>query len=211
MKRLLLVFLKYPRPGRVKTRLAEAIGTEEAAIAYRMMVARTLELCGDSFPEVIAIAFDPLEEESEIQVWLEPLLSAFPGEINWIPQVTGDLGRRMEVAVETTCKAHPDAVVAVVGTDMVHLDRFLVEEAWNVVEEDSNKVVFGPSEDGGYYLLALQKFESCLFREIPWSTSTTLEASLAAAEARGLATHLLEKRFDVDSIEEWKQVEPELR
>lgn len=206
MKRVILVFLKYPEPGRVKTRLATDLGPEGAALAYRKMVCRVLEQCRNARPDAIGIAFDPKEKTEEIRKWLSPWLVAFPGEITWIPQVPGDLGDRLEGAVADFFRQFGQAKVAVIGTDCVHLDRDIFETAWAELESEDN-VVFGPAEDGGYYLMGLSGPRPELFRGIPWSSESTLETSISVAESLGLPVCLLGARTDIDTLSEWKSEE----
>lgn len=206
MNRAVLVFLKFPEHGRVKTRLAEGIGDDAALLAYRQMVAKVLEQCRSSGAGILAIAYDPPEKESEVQQWLSPYLTAFPGEIVYLPQVAGNLGQRLESAVGEVYQRYPGVALAVIGTDCVGLDRSLFEETWSQLGAGKD-AVYGPTEDGGYYLVAMTASQPCLFREIPWSSEITLEVSLSAAASEGLKTHLLPKRIDVDTEEEWRQVE----
>lgn len=209
MKRAVLVFLKWPEPGRVKTRLAAGIGAEEALCAYRQMVARVLEQCRNSGAEVLALAYDPAEKEEEIRRWLAPYLSGFFGEVLWIPQGGGDLGGRLEAAVEVFFHRFPGVMLSVIGTDCVQLERTLFDEAGERLETSAD-VVFGPTADGGYYLVAMKCPQPALFRGIPWSAATTLSASLAAAEGAGLRTHLLPARIDVDTVDGWREVASDL-
>ena len=205
MKRAIIVFLKLPEAGRVKTRLAAGLGDEKALIAYRQMVARVFEQCRNSGSEVLAIAFDPAAKEAEVRSWLAPYLTAFRGDVLWIPQVNGDLGGRLETAAGAFFEEYPGIALSIVGTDCVDLDPGIFEEVTKQLDSDVD-VVFGPTEDGGYYLLAMKSLQPCLFREIPWSASMTLDASLAAAASANLKTHLLPSRIDVDTASDWAQV-----
>ncbi len=209
MGRVVLVFLKFPEPGKVKTRLAAAIGEEAAAKAYRQLVCRVIEQSRAAQPDRLVVAYDPPEKEAEIRKWIDPWLRAFPREVGWLPQSGADLGERLTVAMESEYTGNPGAELAIVGTDCVHLDQSIFEETWSALEGDAD-VVFGPSEDGGYYLVAMKQPQVALFRDIPWSSSTTLEASRAAAASAGLVDHLLPTRFDVDEETEWERVVPEV-
>ena len=199
------MFLKYPERGRVKTRLAASIGEEEAMLAYRQLVAKVLEQCRESGGDLIAIAFDPAEKLIEVRIWLEPYLAAFPGEVVFLPQVGGDLGARLESGIGTVMERNHGLSLAVIGTDCVGLDSAVFAETWEALSGPA-EVVFGPSEDGGYYLVAINEPHPNLFREIPWSSEVTLEVSLASAETAGLVTHLLPSRIDVDTENEWREV-----
>jgi rSAM/selenodomain-associated transferase 1 len=209
MKRVLLVFLKYPETGCVKTRLAAGIGNENAVQAYRQMVCRVLEQCRIAGPDELVIACDPAKRIGEISEWLSPWLAAYPGELTWLAQSDGDLGDRLYGASEKVFETSPGAGLAIIGTDCVHLDRNLFSEAWSLLEKGTD-AVYGPTEDGGYYLLGIRRAHRVLFHGIPWSSENTLETSLSNAASAGLKTRLLDTRIDVDTVEEWNQVKAEL-
>ncbi len=209
MERVILVFLKLPVPGKVKTRLAKSIGDKEAAAAYEKLVTRVFERCGEASADRIVIAFDPPEKVKEVKAWLAPRLELLESEVSWIAQSQGDLGDRLDSASKAIFQAHPRTVLSIIGTDCIHLDPDLFEEAWASLAAGID-VVFGPTEDGGYYLIGLKEPQETLFRDIPWSTEDTLEASLQAAQAGGLKSFQLASRIDVDTIDEWGQVRDEL-
>lgn len=209
MKRVVLVFLKFPEPGKVKTRLAEDLGDEGAALAYRQMVCRVFEQCRSARPDALAVAYDPQERAKDIREWIGPFLTAFPGEVEWLAQAPGDLGDRLEAAVGAVFRRFKDSGVLAIGSDCVHLDIGTLQAAWTSLEEGTD-VVFGPAGDGGYYLVGLTDRHPILFRGIPWSSPETLESSMAAARRADLSVELLETRTDVDTLEEWKLVRSEL-
>lgn len=184
----LLVFAKNPEPGRVKTRLAADVGEEEAARIYRRMGRRVVDrIRGGSYR--VVVCYDPPGTEEEVAGWLgrRGLLLR--------PQVTGGLGRRMEVAFRQAFRSSNR--VCIVGTDTPDVDRRLVERALRTL--DQADVVLGPAEDGGYYLMALSELEPALFRDIPWSTSSVLEATEERARERGLTVARLRTLSDVDT------------
>ncbi len=209
MKRVILVFLKLPVPGKVKTRLAESIGDEAAAAAYEKLVTAVFERCGEALADRIVIAFDPPEKADQVKDWLAPRIELLDSEVSWIAQSPGDLGERLHSASQAIFQEHPGTLLSVIGTDCIHLDPDLFEEAWASLAAGID-VVFGPTEDGGYYLIGLKEPQEALFRDIPWSTEETLEASLQAAQSGGLKSFQLEPRIDVDTIVEWEQVRDEL-
>lgn len=204
MRKAIQVFLKYPEPGRVKTRLAASIGTEAAAAAYEKMVCRVLEQCRLARPDVISIAFDPGEREENLREWLRSWTGPFPGEIHWVAQVGEDLGQRLADASRTFLENCGDTAVAIIGTDCIDLDRMLFEETWQELERGRD-AVFGPTEDGGYYLLGIRQPQPALFHDIPWSTKETFSSSLSAARKAGLTVSQLPGRVDIDEEKEWQQ------
>jgi rSAM/selenodomain-associated transferase 1 len=209
MNRAILVFLKLPVPGKVKTRLAKSIGDKAAAAAYEKLVTRVFERCGETAADQIVIAYDPPEKADEVKAWLAPRVESLGCEVSWLAQSQGDLGDRLNSASAAIFQTEPRTLLAIIGTDCIHLDPDLFEEAWASLAAGID-VVFGPTEDGGYYLIGLKESQEVLFRDIPWSTEETLEASLKAAQAGNLKSFQLGTRIDVDTIDEWEQVRDEL-
>ena len=97
--------------------------------------------------------------------------------------------------------------VVIIGTDAPDLPADYLRRAFRALAEEGVDVVFGPSADGGYYLLGLKSVPECLFEGIAWSTGTVLPESLAKAEAEGLLVHLLPEWHDVDTAEDLQRCE----
>lgn len=187
----LLVFAKAPRPGAVKTRLADAVGPEGAAEAYRRMGRMIATRLADA-PAEMTVCFDPPDAEPEVRRWLDPLPHRY------LSQGDGDLGERMARMVRRalTGPGHAGRAV-VVGTDAPAVDAHTVARALKAL--DSADVVLGPSKDGGYYLVGLKAPCPQLFRSIPWSTCAVLDATAARAQDLGLEVTYLEMQTDVDT------------
>lgn len=203
MRPLLMIFVKFPEPGKVKTRLAKALGNEEAAAVYCKLVRRVARqvlapTVSDEAWE-IWVVFDPADREAEVRAWLGPLFGA--AATRYLPQVPGDLGERLAGAFAAGFGAGFENVAAI-GTDCVDLDREGIAECWRLLG-DGNDVVFGPADDGGYYLIGLKGPQADLFSGIPWSSEQTLTASVAAAQAGGLSYGQLATLSDVDEVEQW--------
>jgi uncharacterized protein len=186
----LLVFLKVPRPGQVKTRLAAEIGAGEAARVYRALaervLAQTAPEAGDSYRRLIF--FSPADARDEIAAWL-------PGEV-LVAQEGADLGQRMDAAFAHAFASGATRAV-LVGTDVPRLSREHVRQALAAL--GTSPVVLGPATDGGYYLVALTARQPELFQGIAWSTDAVRAATVERASALGLAVHLLEPLRDVDT------------
>ncbi len=193
-RRVLLVFAKAPVPGKVKTRLAEAIGEEEAAAIYRRLGQEVVDGVREGNYQTV-IAFDPPDSAKEVREWLGP------NELVFVPQSEGNLGDRLTEAFRN---AFADAdTVCVIGTDAPGVNRALVERAFAELERPGGaQVVVGPAMDGGYYLLALRRPVDTLFRDIPWSTDRVLERTLERIRRAGLSVALLEPLSDIDRLED---------
>ena len=202
---VLLVFVKRPTPGEVKTRLAVALGAQTAAELYRALVAATLANTAPQADEYRrVVCFSPPEAEAEIASWLAGERRA--------AQSAGDLGARMQAAFAQAF-AEGAARVALIGSDLPTITRGDVRDALGAL--DDHDVVLGPSADGGYYLIALARPQPALFERIPWSSAAVLEQTLARARAAGLRVHRLAQRRDVDRLEdlcaEWPALAPLLQ
>ena len=196
MSAVLLIFLKYPEPGKVKTRLAATLGAGPAAAVYCRLVA---EVCAQ-LPETVplVVMFDPVEREAEIVAWLRSVVGDRP--LLFWSQGEGDLGARLSRAFALAFDAGFTRV-AVIGSDCVELGPAHFEETWRALE--AGTVVIGPSEDGGYYLLALGAPCGELFVGIEWSSERVLAQTLGKAAQAGLKAHLLDALPDVDQADDW--------
>lgn len=198
----LIVFVKEPRPGTVKTRLARVIGNEHAAQLYRALAeeaVRRTQPRGGEYAQFLF--FTPADAGPTLARW-------FPGG-TLFPQKGDDLGQRMANAFETAF-ARGARRVAIVGTDAPGVSRPLVTEA--LLALGDHDVVVGPAQDGGYYLLALDRPRPGLFEAIPWSTSGVLAATAERAALLGLRLSVLEPLADIDTLDdlrrEWRGVRP---
>jgi len=201
-RHIVAVFLKLPQPGRVKTRLGAEMGAVEAAEIYRHLAEETLRHLPWALVEVW-ICFDPAERRAEVEAWIAPLLPA-DACLHFIAQVKGDLGARMHAVMEAAFALPQTTTLTFLGTDCpdVRWPVFVITER---MEREALDAVFGPAEDGGYYLLALRRPCPELFAGIPWSSIGTLAASLAAADRAARKVHLLERRLrDIDTAEDYR-------
>ncbi len=187
----LIVFVKYPEPGKVKTRLAKFIGFERAAELYREFAAMTFQNCERLRHAARFAAFTPPERKEELR-------AMFPGEWQWLEQhASQDLGVRLHHAINTVLKLGYRRVLTI-GTDSPTLPVAYLEEAAEKLTEYD--LVLGPAEDGGYYLIGLQAAPTALFEGIAWSTEKVLAQTLERAKRLDLSVHLLPEWYDVDDL-----------
>jgi rSAM/selenodomain-associated transferase 1 len=199
---VLIVFLKEPRRGTVKTRLASTLGRDRAAELYRAMAEEEVRRTRPAPGEYGRLFFfTPAEARPALEEW-------FPGE-TLLPQEGEDLGARMAHAFSVAF-ARGARRAAIVGTDVPWVSRELVKEA--LLALGDHEVVVGPARDGGYYLLALDRPRPLLFEGIPWSTPAVLCATAERASLLGLRMSVLEPLADVDTLEdvrrEWGTLRP---
>ena len=196
MRRAILLFVKYPEPGKVKTRLAATLGAERAAAIYRQLVAAVL--AGLPGGDDLIVVFDPPEKRAEVAEWLQGLLAE--RRVLFTAQAAGDLGARLERAFAEAF-AQGWEKVAVIGSDCIGLTAAVFSETWRALE--THDAVLGPSVDGGYYLLALKQPCAALFHGIAWSTDAVRAQTLARARAAGRSVHELAALPDIDTEADW--------
>ncbi len=190
MSRALLIFARCPQPGRVKSRLSPFLTPVESAELYDCMVR-------DLVVRTACLEVDDrylLYEEGEGAV---AYFRALGGGLILLPQQGEGLGERLANAFALLfSKGY--TTLAVIGTDSPDLPLAFIQEAFERLDAGSVDVLFGPTEDGGYYLTAMQAPNPELFFEVPWSTDKVLEVSLLRATQAGLRSELLPLWYDVD-------------
>jgi uncharacterized protein len=197
----LIIFAKQPVAGRVKTRLCPPLTPARAADLYGCMLQDVLAKAA-RLPEVTSLLF--YQDEPGAADWFAGQFAALAR----FPQQGADLGERMATAFGQAF-ARGFTTVAIVGSDSPDLPPERIDRAYRLLESGEADAVFGPSEDGGYYLLAMQRLYGELFQGIEWSTGTVLEKSLDRAAAAGIRTALLPTWHDVDTAADLER--PELR
>lgn len=191
MSKALIVFAKRPSPGRVKTRLTPPLSPEDAAELYRCMLLDILAKTGQ-MADVHRLLFYE-QGDGAPEFFAETV-----GAGGNYPQEGVGLGERLTAAFERTFGLGY-GTAAVIGTDSPHLPTAFIDRAFELLNDPGVDAVFGPTEDGGYYLLAMKRLHRELFSDIPWSTGKVLERSLARAAEAGIVTALLPVWHDVDT------------
>lgn len=188
----LIIFLKYPEPGKVKTRLAKDLGEARAAKVYSKMVETILRnVKSDTYS--IAIYYDPPDQEEKIKNWIGKTGSRFH------PQDQTALGNRISSAFENEFRAGSGKVV-IIGSDCIGVNNETINTVFGLL--DDNDVVIGPAEDGGYYLLGLNRHHPYIFENINWSTIHVLDQTLRKVRNNGLKSKLLNTLSDIDTIDD---------
>jgi hypothetical protein len=196
MDRLLLIFVKHPVEGEVKTRLAAEIGHPKALAAYTRLLAHTRQVAeGAGCDKAVwyGNAIPPADLWSEAG-WLR------------LPQQGADLGARMEHAFQWGF-AQGYRRILIIGSDCGELRPEHLETAFRQL--DVCEAVLGPAADGGYYLLGLRQMAAAVFTGKAWSTDQVFQATLDDLHAAGLHTHLLPQLSDVDTAADLARVFPD--
>lgn len=195
MKKGLMLFAREPLLGSVKTRLAAIVGDEAAVELYESMLQDVLKICRQ-LNDIESVVFWSCEEAS-----LQYLADRY--QCRSRSQVGVNLGERMQAAFEEMFNAGWE-LSCIIGSDAPDLPLSYIEEAYRLLATQQTDVVFGPSMDGGYYLIGMRRVLPELFADIPWSTADVLEQSLEAARHSGLRTALLPEWQDIDTYEDFK-------
>ena len=170
MQRTLVIFLKEPRPGRVKTRLGREIGMTGAAWWFRHQAARLIRRLGRDPRWRTVLAVSPGREGLASRVW--------PARLARWPQGKGDLGARMGRAFG----AMPPGPVIIVGADIPALRPAHVAEGFRLLGR--HDAVLGPAPDGGYWMIGLRRggraAPAGLFGGVRWSSPHALADTVAS-------------------------------
>jgi hypothetical protein len=188
----LLIFAKYPEPGKVKTRLAAAVGAELAAQLYGEFIQITFSLAKKIHAAARFVTFTPAEKEQNLR-------EHFPEPFQWFAQIdSADLGVRIHQAIRHVQQAGYSHVLTI-GTDSPSLPAEYLDHAATALE--NHDLVLGPATDGGYYLIGLKSAPPReLFAGIDWSTERVLRQTLQRAEQLRMSVHLLPSWYDVDDL-----------
>lgn len=192
-----LVFAKAPDPGKVKTRLASHIGEGPAAVLAARLALRTLAtVCeagvGDvelwCAPDTVHPFFDLCRRRHGV---------ALHG------QVGDDLGARMSHALRSALQRTPAAIL--IGSDIPGLAPADLRLAATSLATGDD-AVFGPAEDGGYWLIGLRRVDDAIFKDVTWGSSNVLSQTRARCDVLGWRVTNVATRWDVDRPEDFERL-----
>ena len=196
MPETLIIFSRYPEPGKTKTRMIPALGITGAAQLQRQMTEHTL---------ATAIALR-LSRNVNLEVHFAggdiQLMQEWLGQdIAYIPQVSGDLGEKMRSAFDRAFNLGNQRVV-IIGIDCPDINCSTLTQAFDSLK--THDLTLGVAADGGYYLIALNRLTPQLFQNIDWGTEQVLNQTKNIAQKLNLNIHCLPTLADVDRPEDLK-------
>lgn len=195
----LIQFAKWPRLGGVKTRLASALGDEGALNAHIRLTLTVMErLVQSGYPVTLAWDRVMAEPPAEAASILQAMAASGVGQST---QQGADLGERMTRALATGLRGADIAMV--IGSDCPSVDADYIEQARSALAQSD--VVFGPSDDGGYVLIAARRTRREMLQGVAWGSERALEQSMAAVRNAGLRVATLGPRWDVDEPADWRR------
>lgn len=191
LTRQLVVMAKAPRMGRVKTRLAKGIGHVEAMRFYRHASLDLLRRVGDDPRWQTVLALSPDRSVHEQGNW--------PAHLPRVAQGPGDLGQRMGRLMRDL----PPGPVVIVGCDIPGIDVRHIAQAFDALGRVDT--VFGPAEDGGYWLVGMRRRPRTIeiFQHVRWSTEYALVDTLANVARSSLGHAMLDRLSDIDTAEDY--------
>lgn len=193
-KELLLIFIKNPVKGEVKTRLAQTVGDDKALAVYKELlkitksVSRTLTINKQ-------VWYSSFIEEDDL--WREDSYTKH------LQQGT-NLGQRMKNAFQQSFATDFKKVV-IIGSDCAELRTSILQQAFKLL--DKHEVVIGPSLDGGYYLLGMSNYYPTLFEQKKWGSPSVFEETIRQLQKMNISYQLLPVLNDIDTEEDLKKAE----
>ncbi|MDJ0795646.1 MAG: TIGR04282 family arsenosugar biosynthesis glycosyltransferase [Calothrix sp. MO_167.B12] len=193
-KQHLIVFTRYPEPGKTKTRLIPALGAEGAANLQRQMTEHTLSQV-KKLQTIIPISVEIRFADGNLQ-----LMQTWLGDdLLYQSQGTGDLGQRMVRSLLDALQGGAQRVVFI-GIDCPGVNADILTTAFKQL--DSYDLVIGPAVDGGYYLIGLKRYIPELFANIDWGTAMVWQQTIDIAQGLKLSHMQLLPLADVDRPED---------
>ena len=195
---MLIVFVKNPILGQVKTRLAKDLGEAQALAAYEALLDLTAACLRDWDRALVQIHYGDFVPETDAR---------FRGFERLLQEQSPDLGLRMHEAFsQAFAKGHER--VLIIGSDCPDMNPALLNLAWDMLGH--RDLVIGPAEDGGYYLLGLRQPQPQVLLNRTWSHERVFEEAMDSIEALGLSHFVLPKLYDVDNLTDWQRWQAEL-
>lgn len=194
---IILVFVKSPVKGAVKSRLAAAVGEEAALDLYRNFILDIVDtVIKSGFP--FALCFYPPDAGGTVASWIG-------SQHRLIPQDGADLGSRMENAFRRAFSEGFTRAL-LIGSDIPDLVPVVFQEAFGSLER--NDAVIGKAADGGYYLIGFKAdtFAPRIFHGISWSTSTVFRETMTLLHEASLRVHQVHQWRDVDTVEDLRSL-----
>lgn len=186
----LIIFIRNPIRGKVKTRLAQTLGEAKALYIYKEL----LEITRQQSIKVNAQCYLYYSDHIELDAW---------SETTFIKKVQSgiDLGDRMSNAFHEVLQIHSKAII--IGSDCPYITSLLLNQAFNLLT--TKDIIIGPAVDGGYYLLGMKSNIDSVFKSMPWSESNLYEKTIEKLNQLNCSHSSLIQLEDIDTEEEWNR------
>ena len=190
MKEAIIIFVRNPELGKVKTRLATTVGDESALDIYKGLLLHSMQVADKISADKFVFYHKQIETND---IWNK---KGFLKKL----QSGSNLGEKMKNAFSAVFIEGYHKVI-IIGSDCLQLNTTIVKEAFACLDQDDT--VIGPAKDGGYYLLGMKKMLPFLFENKVWSTATVYENTLQDMQRHQLSTGILPVLNDVDTEADW--------
>ena len=190
---LLMVFMKNPIAGKVKTRLAVKVGKNEALNIYKKLIEHTHFVTSKIKTCDKAIYYSSSVDEQDR--WISESYSKHMQKGN-------GLGEKLSNAFLDAFKQGYKKVI-VIGTDSFEITSDIIDNAFCILEDSD--IVIGPAKDGGYYLIGMNKHRPELFKDIDWGNDTVLSSTLSIIKSIDCRHTLLKQLSDIDTLEDYEK------
>ncbi len=184
----ILVFMKNPVLGKVKTRLAADLGEEKVLEIYKFLLTKTFEELAKLPQEKLIFYSDFIPEEDPGFLFYQRLQNGI------------DLGEKMKNAFDEAFSLNYDKLL-IIGTDCPGLNAEILQQAF--ISLNQTDAVIGPAADGGYYLLGMKKRMPQLFENMEWSTFSVFSKTIEILEMNNYSFSLLPVLYDIDEAKDW--------
>ena len=190
----LIIFTRYPEPGKTKTRLIPVLGDVGAANLQRQMTEQTIFQVKE-LQKITNVSFEVRFTGGN----LEKMQNWLGNDLGYQFQGEGDLGARMERSLVNAFNQKAEQVI-IIGTDCPDLNSQILATAFEQLKNFN--LVLGPALDGGYYLIGLQQPIGELFMNIPWGTAQVFAKTGEIAQKLNLSIGYLQYLADIDRPED---------
>ncbi len=189
-KQALIIFVRVPELGKVKTRLAHDVGDHKALAIYKALLAHTRK---------IALSIDA----DRYLYYHNAIANDDWSDIDFIKkvQISGDLGDKLKQAFSYVSQRSEKVIV--IGSDCAQLQSDHINQSFSKL--DDHDTVIGPSLDGGYYLLGTKDYQAEIFENIEWSTDKVYHQTIAKIQHSNLSVGHVEALSDIDHKADWDQ------
>ncbi len=183
-KEALIVFLKKPVEGKVKTRIGTAVGHSTAVAIYDKLLKKTADVVNGLRKDIFVFTDVPFD----VPYFENYILRSQKGE---------DLGGKMRNAFKSIFD-EGFSKVGIIGTDCYDLSKEIIDDNFNKLL--NTDFVLGPSFDGGYYFLGMSKLNEEVFENVDWSTDKVLQQTVELIQQNGNSYTLGDRLSDVDEV-----------
>lgn len=191
---LLIVFIKNAVKGKVKTRLAKDLGDDKALEIYKQLLSHTQDITQD------------LSASKSIYYSEKIVLNDIWDQSKYFKQVQKGkhLGEKMSNAFQEEFSNQYDSI-CIIGSDCYDLSSEVIEMAFESLQK--NDFVIGPANDGGYYLIGMNKFTSQIFEDKTYSTHNVFDEAIQEIKKLNKSYFVLPELTDIDDINDLKKFE----